>query len=104
MSTSTSSRRRFLQAALGAAAALPLLFIEGPRAFAQALKPLPADLAQAKALKYAPDAAKVVDPAHKPGSTCANCQFFQAATGGCQIFPGYSVPPKAWCVAWARKA
>jgi hypothetical protein len=98
------ARRRFLHAALAAAAALPVLLASGPRAFAQALKPLPVDLAQAKALKYAVDAATVKDPARKPGSTCANCQFFQAATGGCQIFPGYGVAPAGWCAAWAKKA
>ena len=50
-------RRRFLHRALAAAVALPLLSAALPRAWAQALKPLPADNAQAKALKYTPDAA-----------------------------------------------
>jgi hypothetical protein len=104
MSAPVPSRRRFLQVALAAAAAVPVLLIAAPRALAAALKPLPADLAQAKALKYTANAATVKDPAHKPGSSCANCQFFQAGTGACQIFPGYSVVPAGWCAAWAKKA
>ena len=98
------ARRRFLHRALAAAAALPLLGAAVPRAQAQALKPLPPTLAQAVALKYAENAAKVADPAHKPGSTCANCQFFTAGTGACSLFPGFSVSPKGWCSAWAKKA
>ena len=98
------ARRRFLHRALAAAAALPLLGAV-PRAWAQALKPLPADNAQAKALKYTPDAAAAAkDPAWKPGSHCGNCQFFTSATGACQIFPGYSVKPAGWCAAWAKRA
>jgi hypothetical protein len=104
MATNRPARRRFLVRCLAAAAALPLLSAGAQRALAQALKPLPPDLAQAKALKYSADAAKVTDAAHKPGSQCANCQFFQAATGACQIFPGYAVAPKGWCSAWAKKA
>ena len=104
MAAPVPSRRRFLQVALTAAAALPVLLAAAPRAFAAALKPLTADLPNAKALKYADNAASVKDAAHKPGSTCANCQFFQAGTNGCQIFPGYSVKPAGWCAAWAKKA
>ena len=73
-------------------------------ALAQELKPLPADNATAKALAYAADAATVDHPNFKPGSNCANCQFFTAATGACSLFPGFSVPAKAWCSAWAKKA
>ena len=99
------SRRRFLHRALAAAAALPLLATAVPRAWAQALKPLPTDLAQAKALKYTPDAATATkDPAWKAGSHCGNCQFFASDTGACQIFPGYSVKPAGWCAAWAKRA
>ena len=42
--------------------------------------------------------------AFKPGSSCANCQFFTAATGACTLFPGFAVAPKGWCSAWAKKA
>ena len=95
-------RRRFLARALAAAVAVPFVAHAG-RAFA--LTPLPADNAQAKALKYTPDAATATkDPAWKPGSHCGNCQFFTAASGACQIFPGYTVKPAGWCAAWAKKA
>ena len=95
------SRRRFLARALAVAAVVPLGLKAGP---ARALSPLSPDNAQAKALKYTPDAAKVADPAYKPGSSCANCQFFTADTGACQIFPGHSVKATGWCAAWAKKA
>jgi hypothetical protein len=105
MNRHAPDRRRFLQRALAAAIALPLLGNALPRAWAQALKPLPADNAQAKALKYTPDAAAAAkDPAWKPGSHCGNCQFFTSASGACQIFPGYAVKPAGWCAAWAKKA
>jgi hypothetical protein len=100
----TLARRRFMQRALAAAAALPVLAAFAPTASAQALKPLPADLPQAKALRYSPADVAAKDPAHKPGSNCANCQFFTAASGACQIFPGYAVKPSAWCSAWAKRA
>ena len=56
------------------------------------------------ALAYAEDYTKVSHPSFKPGSNCANCQFFTAATGGCTLFPGFKVPAAAWCSAWAKKA
>lgn len=99
-----TSRRRFLQAAV-AATALPLLGGMAARpAAAAALKPLPLDNPQAKALAYVEVPGKAKNPAFKPGSNCANCQFFTPATGACAIFPGYSVAPKGWCSAWAKKA
>jgi len=71
---------------------------------AQDLKPLPLDNATAKALAYAEDASKVTHAAFKPGSNCANCQFFTAASGACSLFPGKLVAGKGWCSAWAKKA
>ena len=59
---------------------------------------------QAVALKFIADATKTKEANHKPGSNCANCQFFTAATGACTLFPGFSVPAAAWCSAWAKKA
>lgn len=97
--TSANSRRRFILQTATAAIALPLL---GP-AFAQALKKLPADNATAVALKYVADAASSKEPSKKPGSNCANCQFF-TANGGCTLFTGFAVAPKGWCTAWAKKA
>ena len=101
MSDIRDSRRRFLITAAVAATALPLMGRSGP---AQAALPkLPADNPQAKALGYVDDSAKA-GPAHKPGSACANCQFFTPATGACALFAGFSVSPKGWCTAWAKKA
>jgi len=100
-----TTRRHFLQAAL-AVTALPLLAgIAGhPALAADAPKKLTADNPQAKALGYVDDAKTTKNAAFKPGSACANCQFFTAATGACAIFPGYTVSPKGWCSAWAKKA
>lgn len=105
MNSQNPSRRRFLIQAVVAAAAIPFVAsgVIGT-AQAQALKPLPADNAQAVALKYVADATKTKEANHKPGSNCANCQFFTAATGACTLFPGFSVPAAAWCSAWAKKA
>jgi hypothetical protein len=104
MTTMNPSRRRFLVAA-AAVAAVPFVapMLVGT-AEAQALKPLPVDHATAKALAYTPDASTVKHASFKPGSSCANCQFFTAATGACTLFPGFSVAAKGWCTAWAKKA
>jgi hypothetical protein len=98
-----SSRRRFLLHTAVAAGALPLLARMALQPAHAALPPLPTTNAQAKALNYVEDAATVKNATYKPGSTCANCQFFTAATGACAIFPGFSVNPKGWCSGWALK-
>lgn len=95
-----NARRRFMFQAATAAIAFPMF----GQAFAQALKKLPADNATAKALKYVDNAAASKEPARKPGSDCANCQFFTAGTGACALFAGFAVAPKGWCTAWAKKA
>lgn len=104
MNTPSVSRRRFLVTAALVAAAAPLAPLLVGRAEAQALKPLPADNATAKALAYTDDASTVKHPSFKPGSSCANCQFFTAGTGACSLFPGFAVAAKGWCSAWAKKA
>jgi len=105
MTPNVPARRRFLIQAAVVAAALPFV---GPRLIgqvqAQELKKLPLDNATAKALAYEEDYTKVKHPSFKPGSNCANCQFFTASNGACTLFPGYSVPAEAWCSAWAKKA
>lgn len=101
-------RRRFLLTAVAAAAAMPLL--AGAARTEAAATPLPklplADPA-AKALAYTDDAAKVKHAAFKPGSSCANCNFFKAeagqAYGPCTLFPKNTVAAKGWCSAWAKK-
>ena len=100
MTTTANARRRFMLQAATAAIALPMF----GQAFAQALKKLPADNATAKALKYVADAASSKEPGKKPGSNCANCQFFTASNAGCSLFTGFAVAPKGWCTAWAKKA
>ena len=102
MTEHRDSRRRFLIQAAVAATAIPLIGRIGPAD--AALPRLPVSNPQAKALSYVEDAAKVKHPSFKPGSVCANCQFFAAATQGCTLFPGFSVAPKGWCSAWAKKA
>lgn len=103
MNNSESSRRTFLVRGLVAVAAIP--FVSGmlsSQVQAQALKALPATNPQAVALKYVADAKKAVGA--KPGSNCANCQLYTAATGGCAIFAGFAVAKTGWCSAWAKKA
>ncbi len=97
-----NARRTFLIRAAAGALALPILGMTSA-AQAQALKKLPADLPQAKALGYVADAAATKAPNFKPGSACSNCQFFTAGTGACTLFAGYAVAPKGWCTAWAKK-
>lgn len=104
MTEHRSSRRRFLVQAAVAATALPLLARMADQPAFAALPKLPLDNPQAKALGYVEDASKTTNAAHKPGSACANCQFFTAATGACALFAGFSVSPKGWCSAWAKKA
>ena len=103
MNNQENNRRQFLVRGLVAIAAVP--FVSGmlsAEVYAQALKPLPATNPQAIALKYVTDAKKAVGA--KPGSNCANCQLFVAATGACAIFAGFSVAKAGWCSAWAKKA
>lgn len=104
MNTPNPSRRRFLvQAAVVAALPFVAPALVG-QAAAQALAPLPADNATAKALGYVADASTTKHASFKPGSSCSNCQFFTAGTGACTLFPGFAVNAKGWCSAWAKKA
>lgn len=103
MNDPTVTRRKFLIGAAIAATAVPMLGMAS-QARAAALPRLPSTNPQAKALGYVPDGSKTANAAHKPGSACANCQFYTAATGACALFAGFSVEPKGWCTAWAKKA
>lgn len=97
-------RRRFLMQMAVMATALPVL-IEGIHPHAHAALPrLTPDNPQAKTLGYVEDAHETGNPTFKPGSACANCQFFTAATGACALFPSFSVASAGWCSAWAKKA
>lgn len=103
MTEHDATRRRFLIQAAVAAGTLPLLAEMVLQPAHAALPLLPLDNAQAKALNYVEDAATVKNPMFKPGSSCANCQFFTAETGACAIFPTFGVNPKGWCSGWAAK-
>lgn len=103
MSDKTHTRRQFLVRGIVSMAAVPFAgAVFSTAVSAQALKPLPADNATAKAMKYVADAKKAT--AAKPGSNCSNCALFVAASKGCGIFPGFAVSPTGWCSAWAKKA
>lgn len=106
-----ASRRRFLTIAVVAAATAPVALHS---LNAEAAPPAPAALpklsptdATAKALGYVEDATKAKHAAFKPGSDCANCNFFKgakgAASGPCTIFPKNTVVAKGWCSAYAKK-
>lgn len=66
--------------------------------------------AQAKALGYVADAAKVDKAKFKQfaaGQHCGNCALYQggaAPAGKCALFPGKDVANKGWCSAYAKKA
>jgi hypothetical protein len=64
----------------------------------------------AKALGFAVDTTKVdqaANPAHQVSQHCGVCAQFQGkpgdARGGCNIFPGKSVPQNGWCRVWAAR-
>src|SRR5260370_8053112 len=102
------SRRALVNSALTAGAFLPALHI-GRDAAAAALTPLDPNDPTAKSLGYVSDSSKVeasANPTHKPDQTCSSCAQFQGKPGehqgGCNIFPGNSVPAPSWCKAWAK--
>lgn len=101
-------RRRFLLTAVAAATAMPLLAgAARADAAAASLPRLPLADPAAKALAYTDSAATVKHAAFKPGSSCANCSFFQGeagqAHGPCTLFPKHTVAARGWCSAWAKK-
>lgn len=98
-----AARRRFLTQLAVAAAALPILGHSGD-ARAAPLPRIPVGHPQAKALGYVEDVRKTTSPAYKPASACLNCQFYTASSGACALFSGFSVAPKGWCTAWAKKS
>lgn len=102
-----ASRRRFLSIALVTAAVAPIALKVGDAQAQAALPKLSAADPTAKALAYSENAAAVKHPAYKPGSSCANCNFFKGAagqaSGPCTLFPKNSVAAKGWCSAWAKK-
>jgi hypothetical protein len=100
----TTSRRRFIQIVPVACAALLV-----GRAASAAM--VDENDAQAKALGYVADAAKVDKAKYKQfaaGQHCGNCALWQGKpddpAAGCAIFPGKQVANKGWCSAYAKKA
>lgn len=101
-----TSRRQFIQIVPVAGAAL----VAGRAVHAQAAM-VKEDDAQAKALGYVADAAKVDKAKYKQfaaGQACSNCALYQGkatdAAAGCALFPGKQVAGKGWCSAYAKKA
>ncbi|MGA2777945.1 MAG: high-potential iron-sulfur protein [Steroidobacteraceae bacterium] len=106
----TLSRRTLVSGAFYAAALIPALGVIGSSQAAAALTPLDPNDGQAKAFAFTNDTTKVdaaANPSHKAEQSCANCAQFVAAagaaTGGCNLFPGKSVPKNGWCKAWVKK-
>ncbi|HET6554162.1 MAG TPA: high-potential iron-sulfur protein [Dyella sp.] len=100
------SRRRFLKAAAGTAAAAAMIGSLPRLARAADLPHLAESDPTGKALGYVEDASKTTDAKHKAGDTCANCQFYAGGPTGygpCQLFPGKAVSAKGWCVSHAPK-
>ena len=67
--------------------------------------------AQAMALGYSADSAKVDGkkyPKHAASQLCSNCTLYTGkageASGPCGIFPGKHVVAKGWCSAYVKKA
>ncbi len=103
MNKNSPGRRKFIRNVVLAAVAAPLLQRQLSNPVQAAPPRLPTTNAQAKALGYVEDATKVTAANFKPGSDCANCQFFTTANETCSIFPGFTVEPKGWCTAWAAR-
>jgi hypothetical protein len=101
-----TSRRKFIQIAPVCGAAL----IAGRNAFAADPPMVDEKDAQAAALGYVADAAKVDKAKFKnfaAGQNCGNCQLYvskNANAGTCGLFPGKYVAGKGWCSAYAKKA
>ncbi len=100
-----TSRRQFIQI-VPVAGAAALLAAAGTASAAM----VDENDAQAKALGYVADAARVDKAKFKQfaaGQNCGNCALYQGGTapaGKCALFPGKDVAAKGWCSAYAKKA
>lgn len=105
-SVDSVSRRTFLKTCAVGAAAVPLVWLADGRALAEQPPLISTEDPTAKALKYVEDASKAEGA--KPGSTCANCMFYQAPMdseqGPCTVFGGKHVKAAGWCASWAAKS
>ena len=89
---------------------IPLVGVALAAGSAQAQAMVDEKDAQAAALGYVADAARVDKAKFKAfaaGSNCGNCALYQgkagAAAGGCPLFAGKQVAAKGWCSAYAKK-
>ena len=101
----TTTRRGFVQGAMGVVAAVPVAaLVSSRRAMAEDMPKVAEDDAQAVALNYVHDAGES-DKAPE-GQNCANCQLYSGGDkewGPCAIFAGKAVSAKGWCSAWAQR-
>lgn len=99
-----NDRRKFVKKGLFGLAVLPFgMGVLTTKAFA-ALPMLDATAPNAKALGYTPDASTAAShAAFKAGSSCSNCNFYNASTGACPLFAGNAVEAAGWCQAWVKK-
>ena len=100
------SRRELLKRVTVGVALMPMASIPLRIALAADRPLVTSDDSTAVALKYVFDAR--TSPYAKPGSTCANCSFYQGTAespqGGCPLFPNKEVKGTGWCSAWAPKS
>ena len=104
--TTPSSRRRFIQLAVGGLAAAPLAGALVSQSAQAAPVPVKETDPTATALGYKVDATKAT--ARKDAKAfCDNCNFYTgkapATDGPCTLFQGNLVADKGWCTAWAKK-
>ena len=105
-SLTDESRRRLLKRLTLGVALTPIAATLWSKALAADGPLVTPDDPTAKALKYVSDVSQSKDA--KPGSSCANCQFYQGAAGSaqgpCLVFTGKSVKATGWCSSWTKKA
>jgi hypothetical protein len=102
------SRRHFMQRVLVASALIPALNRVALGSQAEGLKPLDTKDSAASALGFVIDASSAgSNPMYKKGQHCASCAHYQGQTsdpiGGCNIYPGRSVPANGWCAGWSAR-
>jgi hypothetical protein len=104
------SRRAMVKSGLIAGALVPAIGLVGNSVMADSLTPLDPNDPVAKSLSFTTDASKVsasANPTYKAGQKCGTCAQYQggnAASGGCNIFAGHSVPSGGWCKVWVTKS
>jgi hypothetical protein len=103
------SRRQLMQRVLAASALLPALNCVAVGSQAEGLKPLDTKDSAASALGFVVDSSTAgSNPMYKKGQHCASCAHYLGQTsdaiGGCNIYPGRSVPANGWCAGWGARS